>query len=144
MASSVKTYDPKLYALVIGGIPVSGFADGTFFRASRASDTFTKQVGGMGEVTRSHQHDRSGEFAFTLQQTSLYNDVLSAIHRRDEEKNAGVTSIIVKDAAGTTVCSASQAWIRKPPDVELGKDNSNREWILDVGDYEVFIGGSNI
>ena len=140
----VRTYDPKLYSLVIGGVPVSGYADGTFFKATRHSDNFTKNVGTGGEVARAHQHDRSGDFTFTLQRTSLYNDVLSTLTKSDEEANTGVVPILVKDNVGATVCGASAAWVKKWPDEELGKDVNNREWVFEVENFETFKGGSTI
>ena len=143
----VRTYDPKAVALIVGGVPIGGFADGTFLKVSRSSDSFTKITGVDGVVSRSHIHDRSGECTITLAQTSPSNDILSALYKVDEESNAGVVPILIKDnnptlgSVGSTFVAA-KAWIRKLPDAEYAKEVSNRDWVFDVDDFEIFEGGN--
>lgn len=143
----VRTYDPKKVAVIVGGVPISGFADGTMIKVSRASDSFSKKTGVDGIVTRAHKHDRSGEITISLNQSSPSNDYLSAIAKLDEESNAGVMPVLVKDALpaagslGSTFVGA-KAWIRKIPDSEYGDDSTNREWVLDVDEFEIYLGGN--
>jgi hypothetical protein len=143
----VRTYDSKQIALIVGGIPIGGFGPDTMVKALRSSDTFAKKVGVDGVVTRSHLHDRSGEITFTLDQSSPSNDVLSALAKVDEESNGGIVPVLIKDALpvsgsiGSTFVAA-KAWIRKWPDAEYGKEATNREWVLDVDDFEIFEGGN--
>jgi len=144
MSDEVKTYDPKLFSLILAGIPISGLAEGTFMKAERESDNFTDVAGTMGEVARAHQHDRRGTFTFSILHTSPMNDIISAIAKRDEEFNSGVSAVLVKDHAGTTVCSASQAWVKKWPDEERAKDVGKYEWVLRCANLETFKGGSII
>ena len=144
MSSEVRTYDPKLFSLIFGGVPMSGFADGTFFKAVREADNFSDTAGTMGEVARAHQHDRRGEFTFFIQHTSPYNDIISAIAKRDEELNGGIVSIIVKDNGGTTKCAGAKCWVKKWPDEDRAKEVGHYEWVVRVADFETFKGGSII
>lgn len=137
----LKTYDPKLVVLAVGGVPIYGFADGTFINASRSNDSFSKVSGPDGIVTRAKSNDKSGELTITLQQSSLSNDVLNGYAVLDELANAGVVPVVVKELNGTTLLFGAEGWVRKPADVEYGKEVSNREWVIDVAEFEFAVGG---
>jgi hypothetical protein len=78
------TYDPLLYAMVVGSIPITGLAEGTFLKVKRNVDNFTRYTGTDGETSWARQHDKSGEISFVLKQTSECNDALSALMALDE------------------------------------------------------------
>lgn len=138
----VRTYDPKQVIITIGGIPMSGFADGTFVTVMRESDTFEKVSGADGVVTRAKQNDFSGNMTLSLAQSSPSNDVLTAFAKTDEVSNDGIVPVVIKDFSGRSVYVSAFGWIRKPPDSEFGKSINNRDWILDLADLDVFIGGN--
>ena len=139
---SVRTYDPKQVLVIIGGIPMSGFADGTFVSVERTSDTFTKVSGADGIISRSKTNDRSGSLKFTSAQTSPSNDILTGIALADELANAGVVPVLIKDNSGRSVYVSAFGWVKKPPVSEFGKEITNREWTLDLADLDVFVGGN--
>jgi hypothetical protein len=138
----VKTYDPSQVSVVFGGIPLSGFADGTFITVMRSEDAYTKESGADGVVSRSKSSDRSGEATLTLSQTSPSNDVLSGIALLDENSNTGVLPFIIKDNSGRTLASSGNAWIRKVSEASFGKELENREWVFDIADLEILVGGN--
>jgi len=138
----VRTYDPKAIALTVGGVPITGFADGTFVLVERANDSFTKVVGADGETSRAKSQDRSGRITITLAQTSNSNDYLSSVMKRDEEFNAGVVPIQAKDVTGASTVFSGSGWVVKPPNVEYGKEINNREWMFDCADLTMFVGGN--
>jgi len=137
----VKTYDPKGVVVTVGGIPISGYADGTFINISRQNDAYSSVAGADGEVSRAKSNDKRGELVLTLLQTSLSNDVLSGIAQLDERSNSGVVPIMVKDMSGLTTFFSGSGWIRKVPDSEFGKEISNREWAFELAEMDVFVGG---
>jgi len=138
----IRTYDPSEVILIFGGIPISGFADGTFITVSRENDSFTKSVGASGETSRAKSVDQSGSVVVTLAQTSPSNDVLSGVAKTDELTSLGVLPILCKDNSGRSLFTGGNAWIRKPADAEHSKEISTREWTIDVADLEMFIGGN--
>ena len=138
----VRTYDPKQVLVIIAGIPMSGFADGTFVTVERTSDTFTKVSGADGIISRAKTNDRSGSLKFTAAQTSPSNDALSAIAVEDEISNSGVVPVLIKDNSGRSVFVSAFGWVKKPPTSEFGKEITNREWTLDLADLDVFVGGN--
>ncbi len=138
----VRTFDPKDVVVIVGGSIIGGFADGEFIRVSRSSDAYTKVTGSDGVISRSKSNDRSGEMTIILAQTSPSNDVLSLIHAADEATNAGVVPVAVRDLSGRSTFVSAFAWIRKSPDASFGKEITNREWTLDLADYNPFVGGN--
>lgn len=137
-----KTYDPQKVLITYRGALLTGFADGTFVNVSRAADAFTLTVGADGESARAKSADKSGTVRITLLQTSQSNDVLSAFAAQDEATGLGTGPLMVKDAFGTTLVMAAQAWIQKLPDVEFGKETGSREWAFQAGELAVALGGN--
>jgi hypothetical protein len=138
----VRTYDPKAVTVVVGGFPISGFADGSFVKAMRSNDAFTKTVGADGDTTRVKSNDLSGEITITLDMASPSNDVLMQFAIRDEVANAGVVPVRIKDLQGTSQYVSATGWVRKIPEAEYGKETGTREWVLDVADLDIFVGGN--
>jgi len=137
----LRTYDPKDIIVTIGGVPMSGFADGTFVNVERDNDMFTKVSGADGEISRAKSNDKGGVLTLTLSQTSMSNDVLSGIAVADELTNSGVVPIFVKDINSLSTFVSAFGWVKKQPAAEYGKVINNREWVVDLADLEVFIGG---
>lgn len=138
----VRTYDAKKVAVIVGGIPMSGFADGEFISVERDDDAFTKVSGSDGIVSRAKTNNRSGMATLTLAQTSPSNDVLSGFAIADELDNSGVVPMVIKDLLGNSTFFSGTAWIRKVPTAGFGKEISNREWIFDLAEIDIFIGGN--
>ncbi len=139
---SVKTYIPKKILVIVGGVPISGFAEDSMVKTVRDEDTFAKKVGVDGEVSRSQNHNRSGTVTITLMQTSPSNDVLSGFAALDELTGAGVVPVLIKDLSGTSTFFSSSCWVKKPPEGAYGKEVGNREWVLDTVDIDIFNGGN--
>ena len=139
---ALATFDPAEVVITIGGVPMSGYADGTFALLSRNVDAYSMVTGADGLTTRVKSNNRSGSLTLTLTQTSPSNDVLSGFALLDELSNGGVVPIQVKDLSGTTILFSATGWVRKIADVEYSNVLSNREWILDLADFDMFVGGN--
>lgn len=139
---AVKTYNPKKVSILVGGVPITGFAKGTFVKVTRDEDTWTKYVGADGTVTRGKNNNLGGMIEITLAGSSPSNDMLSALHIADEASDTGVVPVLVKDLSGTTLHESSAAWVKKPADWEGAKDVTERAWGLDCADLLAFVGGN--
>ena len=137
-----KTYDPAQIIATVGPAIITGFADGTFVKASRETDTFTDYAGADGEVTRARSRDKRGTVEFTLSQASPSNDLLSALATMDEQLGTGIVPFLLKDVNGTTLCAGGEAWVKKPADVEYGKEVGTRAWTIRVARLLTFAGGA--
>src|SRR3990172_3302697 len=120
----VRSYDPAQVTVVFAGIPIEGFADGTFLTAERANPMFNTMVGSDGEGARAKSNDTSGSVTLTLMQTSLSNDALSALAALDETSGDGVGPLLIKDGLGRTLIQAESAWLEKPANAEFGREIS--------------------
>jgi hypothetical protein len=142
MTKGVRTYNPKNVQLIVGAIPMSGFADGSFIKVAAAEDAYTMTVGGDGEVSRAASANRSGHCDLTLKQTSASNDILTGFAIADEASDAGVFPVtLLEMGSGRTLVQAN-GWIEKWPDIDYGKTIENRVWRLALADITRFIGGN--
>ena len=145
MAAS-RTFDPNEYSIVFAGILIDqGYADGQYIGIVTEGPSFTDKVGVDGEVARSRSADRRATCTISLMQTSPLNDLLSALYNLDREgaSGEGVGSFLLKDRQGTTVASASAAWLQNDPDLTLDAEATTRDWELRLADYTVVHGSNN-
>jgi hypothetical protein len=139
---AVRTFDPKSVIVTIGGVPMSGYADGTFLEITADTQQFSKVVGADGYTTRVKSNNYGGVMTLTLSQSSPSNDILSGFLAADRAANLGVVPILVKDLSGTTVIFSGTGWIQQFPDVTYGNEINNRGWVLDLADIDILIGGN--
>lgn len=142
--ASVRTYNPSRIVIIVHGLPMTGYADGTFVNITMPSDGITTSVGADGEIARAINPDRRCTVTITLQQTSPSNDFLSTIFNMDILTCGGhVAPILIQDLCGETLFSASSCWVVKPADVEFSKEISNRAWQLQTGNPAFYTVGGN-
>jgi len=139
---AVRTFDPKSVIVTIGGVPMSGYADGTFLEITADTQQWTKVTGADGFTTRVKSNDYGGVMTLTLSQSSPSNDVLSALLNVDKLSNAGVVPILIKDLSGTTIIFSASGWIQQFPDISFGNEINNRAWVLDLADMDILVGGN--
>ena len=139
-----KTYDPNAYDVIVAGIRLSGFAEGTFVSISHDSPGFSDKVGVDGEVARVRKHDRRATVTISLMQTSESNDELSQIYNkdRDSQNGAGVFSFRMVDRSGTTVFEADQAWIQSEPGATFSDEPESRDWEIRCANLRTFHGSN--
>lgn len=138
-------YSPDLITLTWGGIAFAGYADGTFVTAERDEDAYTKKTGATGAVVRVRSLNHGGSVKVVLQQSSYTNDLLTAAYVTDQSFGSFLTQpLMLKDLNGTTLIHCANAWIKKLPSIEFGKDLSNREWTFDCANIDTFVVGGSI
>jgi hypothetical protein len=129
----VTTYDPKKVIITFGGVPLGGFADGTFVQVDPSGDFFTKKIGADGEVTRSMSNDNTHTVAITLQQSSLSNQYLSTCKTADKLTGLGTLPLSITDLNGASLFFWPQAWINADPGWGFAKENTDRAWTFQTG-----------
>jgi hypothetical protein len=140
----VRNYDPKSVVAVFAGIPISGYAKGTFINISFNEDAFNLTVGADGEGCRAKTNNESAVIEFTLMQSSSVNDLLSAIHNLDKTSPGGdgIGPFLLKDLFGTTIIAAEKAWIRKMADAGYANEPTDRVWTVETDFAVVNLGGN--
>lgn len=142
MPPTFRNYDPAQIIVSFKGVQLQGFAPGTFVRVERDEDTFGEQAGAGGDVVRVRSRNRMGKVTVILLQSSPSNDYLSARAAEDELTGIAYGEISLKNLNGATiVAGGSDAWIRKPAQIEYGAEVSNREWVFQVADLDLNVAG---
>jgi hypothetical protein len=127
---ALKTYDAAEVSVIVGSRPLKGFAEGSFVSVERDEDSWTKHVGADGEVTRAKSNNLSGTITITLMQASEDNAFLAGLAQADEIAKTGVVPVLIRDASGSSLHTAEEAWISKPATAEYGKEAGEREWVI--------------
>lgn len=138
------TYDPAQVALVACGIPVSGFAKGTFITIEYNEEAFKLSIGSDGEGTRTRTNDNSARLTFVTTQTSASNPILSALHTLDKKTPSGdaIAPTLVKDNSGTTLAAMELSWIVKDAKIEFADESTGREWIVETDNLDQLVGSN--
>lgn len=137
----LKTYDPKAHSFIVGGRPITGWAE-DFLEVERNEDAWTLMTGASGESTRAKNANKSGRFRITLLASSEDNDYLMGLLLADETTGNGTVPVYHKDNRGTTLNTAATAWIVKSPTQGFGKDGGTRTWELETDELIHFAGGN--
>jgi hypothetical protein len=140
----LKHYNPKLVDLIVGGFPVSGFAENSMITFDEDDDRF-KSVGGVdGDVTRSQNLIFLGTLTVHLMSSSKANDFFSALHQTDinADGGAGVVPGLIRDKNGTSLNAMPRIWVVKPPQEEFTDKASPRDWKFAAEGFKRFVGGT--
>lgn len=133
MTGHIGTYDARKVVTTIAGIFITGYADGSFVKASKDNDNFETSSSAQGDAVVSINGDNMGTIEITLNQTSPSISYLDGLANSRAMVPVWVNSNNeIKEVAGGT-----KAMVTKPSDKEYGKSASNRVYTLKVFDYAV-------
>ena len=140
--ANVRTYDPSKVIISVGGVPMSGYTDGTFCEVVRNEATWNLVVGADGNSTRSKTNNFSGTLTITLKQSSPSNDVLSSFLALDELSNAGIVPVLIKDLSGNSIYFSAQGWVQGYANSTFAKDITDRTWTIQLATLDAFVGSN--
>lgn len=127
----MKTYNFKDVVVLVGGVPITGFADGDAISIAVPA-SWTKQIGAGGAHTRSRVNDGSVEVTLRLQQTSTSNATLEAYAIGDEAFGNGIPGFLAKDLNGNDLVAAPLCYVSQRPAISFGAEAGTREWTLQL------------
>jgi len=128
-------YDPKKVLFSALGIPITGYAPGTFITAEHNEDMFTLEVGPTGTATRGQSNNESGRITCTIQARSPVNALLSAAADIDRATGDGMGPLFIKDIFESSILvSCELGWIVKKPAIGFGDAAAPeaRVWIFET------------
>jgi hypothetical protein len=129
----VSTYDPKKVIITLGGVPISGYADGTFVQIDPNAEAWTKKVGADGEVVRGLSNDNTHTIQVTLLQTSLSNAYLRTVMNADKLTGLGMLPLSFTDLNTAEVHFWAQAWVTTDPSLGRAKETTDVQWTIHTG-----------
>lgn len=128
---AVDSYDPKKVSVIVDGLFMVGFMDGTFVNCEKNEDNVIPHVGAHGDVTFAESADNTATITITLKHTSSSLAHLRKLSK--EKRNFPVQVIDANDSkfkAGGNECR-----ILKTPTQEFGAEVSGVEVPIYVADY---------
>lgn len=129
-------FDPKAVVVQFRGVPLTGFAPGSFVSAERSEDSYSVTVGADGEYARTRSRNMSGTVTLTLLATSPANQLLLAWLREAEALGTGKGPLSVKNLRGTELVFSPEAWLARPANLEFADEVGTREWTFQCGRLE--------
>lgn len=131
---AVQTYNPADVRVIIAGIVVTGYADGTSIVIERSEpNLYNEHVGAQGEVSRTATTNRTALLKFTLKQTSPFNTQMQLIVNT---LNSAKFPVSVQNKSDLKYKGgSSEAWVKTLPNKELGQDEQMREYAIFMADF---------
>lgn len=140
----ISTYDPTQVSILYGGQVIQGFSEDRMVRLEYQSDRFAPIAGCRGEFSRTKLVNKQGTLTIYLLSTSSSNDYLSNISNADYYGGGQTQPLLVRDALGTSVATATTSYIIKIPPLEFTNKIETREWVIHIADLTMFAGGNNL
>lgn len=134
----IKQYDPKKVSVSVGGVPVSGFADGDMVTVEFTVDKRSMHVGTDGNGRHIKSADESGTVTVRLASYSPSNAALFALDLADEPHPIAVTD---KSSSADLFFSES-CTLRKVPNMVKGAEETPLEWIYQFTKGEIVHSGA--
>ena len=144
----IGNYSPESVNVIIsvGGFvhQITGFVEGSFLSATRMVAASEPYIGSDLSGGRVKRRNRSMNVTVSLHQYSQSNYVLQALQRADEDDdgNAYVASMTIRDQSGQTMFFSSQTIIATTPDVTLSNTTEMRDWTFFMFNTDNYIGGN--
>lgn len=134
-------WDPQKFFMTVGGITIVEYSASTFIKADFNEDQYTLEVGADGRACRIRNANESGTYEFTLLKSSPSNDLLAALAILDRQSGQGIVAVFVKDGNGAAQAHSQNAWVRRQPALERGKELGDVTWVLETDKLELVQGG---
>ncbi|WP_419957216.1 phage structural protein [Psychrobacillus psychrotolerans] len=129
---NVATYDARKVTTTVGGLFITGFAEGTFVSASKDEDNFEPTVSAQGDVAVAVRNNTLGTIEFTLNQTSPSISYLDRL----ANNSTMVPAWVISNNTAKEVSGGTMAMVTKPADKEYADTVSERTFTLKVFDYK--------
>ena len=129
----ITSYDAKDVSVIVNGIYLTGFADGTFVSYSKDEEGFSTSIGALGDVARAKINNPLGTITVTLQQTSPQVQMMNNLAKSGKLVEARV----IHKGSNTEKVGGTQCFVMKPASGEYGSEISNREFTINVMDFDI-------
>lgn len=125
------SYDPKEVSLILSGLTVTGYYDGTFITCAKMDkEIYKKHVGAHGEVGRTKNNNNAGTITVVLKKTSPFNKTLDLLKR-----SLSAFPVMCKNNSDSQhLAIGTSAWVETDPDIEHADEESSVEWVIGVAD----------
>lgn len=139
---SIANYCPEDVNCLVFGIPLDGFADGTFISITKDRLPYRTTETSDGGVARLYSNSQTYTISLTLHRGSTSNDVLTKLWLLDEITQTAKFPLFIKDLSGTDLFFSTTSWIESPPSMVESSSFDTRTWTLRSSQAAINIGSN--
>ena len=140
--AQLATYMPEEVTILLAGIPVSGFIQGSFISVDKDVKPFTSKRTADGTVSRMYNNDQTYTITLTLYSGSDSNQLLTRLWQLDEITQRGKFPLMIKDGSGSDLFFSTTTWIEGIPSLVKSNQYEPRAWTLRSSSAIINIGGN--
>lgn len=140
--AQLATYMPEEVTILLAGIPVSGFIQGSFISVDKDVKPFTSKRTADGTVSRMYNNDQTYTITLTLYSGSDSNQLLTRLWQLDEITQRGKFPLMIKDRSGSDLFFSTTTWIEGIPSLVKSNQYEPRAWTLRSSSAVINIGGN--
>ena len=126
--AQLATYMPEEVTILLAGIPVSGFIQGSFISVDKDVKPFTSKRTADGTVSRMYNNDQTYTITLTLYSGSDSNQLLTRLWQLDEITQRGKFPLMIKDGSGSDLFFSTTTWIEGIPSLVKSNQYEPRAW----------------
>lgn len=135
-------YDPRQVAVLLNGVEIVGFAEGTMINVERSNPRWSPDVGAKGETTAVRSADDTATATITLKHNSVSNEYLHRLWREQDEPGFELTfSAVDRNFDGDVSTSGSNCKITNLPAWTRGAEVESVEWEILILDHDAAFEG---
>lgn len=135
-------YCPEDVNCLAFGIPLNGFADGTFISISKDKVSYGSTETADGQVARLYTNSQTYTISLTFHRGSISNDILTKLWQLDELSQVGKFPLFIKDLSGTDLFFSTNTWIKGVPSMVQSTNFDTRTWVLKSSQAVINIGSN--
>lgn len=139
---AIANYSPDSVNCLAFGIPLDGFADGTFITIGKDKVPYGSTETADGQVARLYTNSQTYTISLTFHRGSTSNDILTKLWQLDEISQVGKFSLFIKDLSGTDLFFSTNTWIEGVPNIVQSTNFDTRTWILRSSQAVINIGSN--
>lgn len=140
--AQLATYMPEEVTILLAGIPVSGFIQGSFISVDKDVKPFTSKRTADGTVSRMYNNDQTYTITLILYSGSDSNQLLTRLWQLDEITQRGKFPLMIKDGSGSDLFFSTTTWIEGIPSLVKSNQYEPRAWTLRSSSAIINIGGN--
>lgn len=135
-------YCPEDINCLAFGIPLNGFAEGTFITISKDKVPYGATETADGMTARLFTNSQTYTIQLTFHRGSTSNDVLTKLWQLDEITQKAKFPLFIKDLSGTDLFFSTNTWIESLPNMVQSSTFDSRTWILRSSQAVINVGSN--
>lgn len=139
---TIANYLPDDVNCLAFGIPLSGFADGTFISITKDKVPYGTTETADGQIARLYTNSQTYTISLTFHRGSISNDVLTKLWQLDEFTQRAKFPLFIRDLSGTDLFFSTNTWIEGIPSMVESTNFDSRTWVLRSSQAGINIGSN--